>query len=189
MNRTLLTAAFLAAGLMMSSLPVAADNFPKLESEAREIVRRFAGELKPELKHAIAEGGPVNAIEVCSKRAPEIAGRLNRETNWTVTRVSLKPRNRETGTPDAWEKEVLESFDRRQSAGESPTDLEHAQVTEGNFRYMKAQGVEPLCLTCHGKTLAPSVQEALQTNYPEDMATGYSPGEIRGAFSLKARLK
>lgn len=189
MNRILLTVSLLAGWLIIGSPPISADDFPVLESEARKIVSRFAGELKPELKQALEEGGPVNAIEVCSKRAPEIAQRLSRQTDWTVKRVSLKPRNRETGTPDAWEKAVLETFDRRQSAGESPGDLEHAEMTGGDFRYMKAQGVEPLCLTCHGETLAPPVQEALQATYPEDTATGYSVGEIRGAFSLKTQLK
>ncbi|MCB1124616.1 MAG: DUF3365 domain-containing protein, partial [Verrucomicrobiae bacterium] len=56
------------------------------------------------------------------------------------------------------------------------------------FRFMKAQAVEPLCLTCHGEKLAPDVTEALAKNYPGDAATGYQLGDIRGAFSLKKKL-
>lgn len=189
MNGKLLTSSLLTAALLFGPAVVRASDFPELESRAREIVSRFAGELKPQLKQAMEAGGPVHAIEVCSERAPEIAERLSRQTGWTVKRVSLKPRNREKGTPDAWERDVLESFDQRQSAGEPPTALEHAGLNQGYFRYMKAQPVEPLCLTCHGETLASPVQQALGTAYPEDSATGYSLGEIRGAFSLKAPLK
>ena len=49
---------------------------------------------------------------------------------------------------------------------------------------MQAQAVEPLCLVCHGKGLSDEVQDALEQYYPDDTATGYSLGQVRGAISL-----
>lgn len=155
-----------------------------LMNEAMGIVREFGGRMKPEMQKAMSSGGPVEAISTCSVLAPEIASKLGRETGWDIKRVSLRPRNSVTAMPDAWEKKVLQSFDERQQNGEDPAKMAYGEVVEGRFRFMKAQGVQPLCLKCHGKSLAPEVLEALKGLYPDDRATGYSLGEVRGAFSL-----
>lgn len=156
-----------------------------LQAEARSLVQQFAGQLKPTLQKAMAEGGPTQAIQVCSKQAPAIAQQLSRESGWDVTRVSLKPRNQQTASPDAWEREQLKEFDRRQAAGEPAAQINTARQVDNTFRYMQAQGVEPLCLSCHGEKLSPAVEQALQRHYPADIATGYSLGQVRGAISLK----
>ena len=161
-----------------------ARNPDALKREAAGIVQRFAGQLKPRLMEALQEGGPSEAITICSEEAPRIAAHLADETGWTVRRVSLKPRNRTTALPDSWEQEILEQFDARRADGESPGALVHAELQEERFRFMKAQPVEALCLTCHGTSVSPAITSALKAHYPEDRATGYSLGEIRGAFSL-----
>ncbi len=159
-----------------------------LMAEAFGIVRKFGGTLKPQLKQALQSGGPENAIEVCSTQAPEIARKLSLETGWEIKRVSLKPRNRKTAIPDEWERMVLEHFDERQSKGEAPGKMAYGEIIDGQFRFMKAQGVEPVCLKCHGERLAPEVEDALKQHYPDDKATGYSLGQVRGAFSLSKGL-
>ena len=52
---------------------------------------------------------------------------------------------------------------------------------------MQAQGVEPVCLLCHGSKLDGAVTQALQAYYPDDTATGYTLGQVRGAISLSKR--
>ncbi|MGQ9427449.1 Tll0287-like domain-containing protein [Gilvimarinus sp. F26214L] len=160
-----------------------------LGAEAREIVQQFAGQLKPRLQQAMQEGGPTNAVSVCAVEAPAIARELSTGTGWSVKRVSLRPRNRTTAQPDEWERNQLERFDERQAAGETPAQINTAEMVNGTFRYMQAQGVEPLCLTCHGQNLSPAVSEALQEHYPGDRATGYTLGQVRGAFSLAKKLE
>lgn len=167
--------------------PVVVDE-TALATEARAITQQFVGTLLPTLQAALQNGGPASAIEVCSVQAPAIADQLTRETGWQVRRVSLKPRNADRAIPDAWERQQLESFDARQRAGEAGPTLNHAEQTEGEYRYMQAQPVMPLCLTCHGSELSAEVQTALGRFYPDDVATGYSQGEIRGAISLRKAL-
>ena len=155
-----------------------------LSFDAKSIVKRFGGTLKPRLLAAIGSGGLDHAVEVCSVEAPQIAKALSEETGWSVKRVSLKPRNTVTASPDAHEQKVLRAFDQRQRAGESAAVLSHAAFVDRKFRFMKAQGVEGLCLNCHGKEISEEALKAIVAHYPGDIATGYSLGEVRGAFSL-----
>jgi hypothetical protein len=79
-------------------------------------------------------------------------------------------------------------FDQRQARGESAAKMAFAEVVDGKYRFMKAQGVEPVCLACHGANIKPEVEAALKEKYPGDMARGYMLGQIRGAFSLSRDL-
>jgi hypothetical protein len=160
----------------------------QLKEEAVSIVKRFGGTLKPELKSAIQTGGPVSAITVCAEQAPAIAQSLHNDTGWYVNRVSLKARNNRTAVPDAWEKKVLEQFDQRQANGETAETMEFSEIVDGQFRFMKAQGVEAVCLSCHAAEISPETEAALLEKYPEDKARGYSLGQIRGAFSVSTDL-
>ena len=160
----------------------------QLKKEAVSIVKRFGGSLKPELKKAIKAGGPAHAISVCAEKAPAIAQGLRDDTGWYVKRVSLKARNNQTAIPDAWEKKVLEQFDRQQASGETADKMAFSEIVDGRFRFMKAQGVEAVCLNCHAAEIKPETEAALSQKYPLDQARGYSLGQIRGAFSLAKDL-
>ena len=176
----------LLTGLINTSASGAADD-AALEAEARELVASFVGRLKPELQSALQAGGPVNAIAVCADKAPQIADALSESSGWLVRRVSLRARNASRAIPDTWETAVLEEFDRRQVAGAAPATLSYAEVTPSHFRFMQAQGVEPVCLLCHGSNPDSAVIDTLQTYYPDDTATGYGLGQVRGAISLSKR--
>ena len=58
------------------------------------------------------------------------------------------------------------------------------------FRYMKALPVAPVCVQCHGEqaNMAPELVQALARDYPHDAATGYAPGQIRGAVTVQRPL-
>jgi hypothetical protein len=159
-----------------------------LQLEAQALVNQFVGQLKPQLKKAMAEGGPTRAIEVCASVAPKLSDSLSAESDWTVKRVSLKARNPSRATPNDWERKVLEQFDQRRAAEEPLADLNYSEIVGGEYRYMQAQIAEPLCLTCHGENLSESVRDTLGQYYPGDQATGYMPGQVRGAISLSKNL-
>ncbi|MDH5190087.1 MAG: DUF3365 domain-containing protein [Gammaproteobacteria bacterium] len=180
------------AGILSISL-VSCATTPKpdmkmLKQEAVSIVKKFGGTLKPQLGKALKSGGPVHAIEVCSKKAPEIADKLSAETGWSVKRVSLKARNSKTAIPDEWERKILKQFDERQASGEPAERIAYAEIVDGRYRFMKAQGVEAVCLNCHAANIKTEVEAALKQHYPDDNARGYSLGQIRGAFSLSKDL-
>lgn len=174
------------------ALPALADE-AKLLEEARGIPAKMVPKLLETLNTEIDKGGYVHAIEVCREKAPQMAKALSESTGWAIRRVSLKNRNPKA-VPDAWEKAVLEDFDRRMAAGESPKTIEKSGVVtvDGKqmFRYMKALPTQALCLNCHGTAadLAPGVQEKLHELYPGDKATGYGQNQIRGAITAMKPL-
>jgi len=184
---TILT--FFTSLLLYSNYSLAQEpGIDELKTQAITIVKKFGGTLKPLLKQTLNKGGVKQAIEVCSVEAPEIAKNLSLTTNWQIKRVSLKARNKHSATPDTWEKISLEEFNQRQQQGESAETIAKAEVVDNEFRFMKAQGVAPLCLTCHGSELSEETKAALKQYYPKDQAIGYSLGEIRGAISLTKKL-
>lgn len=180
---------FSAAVLVAAGSVLAADEPPPSpEQEARALAKQFVGRLKPQLKQAMDKGGPSAAVAVCAEAAPAIADSLSTESGWTVRRVSLQPRNASRAQPDEWEQAVLYDFNRRQAQGEAPGRIAFGEVVDGRYRFMQAQGVEPLCLLCHGKGLSDDAQAALDKYYPDDQATGYSLDQVRGAISLSRGL-
>ena len=42
--------------------------------------------------------------------------------------------------------------------------------------------VQPLCLSCHGNVLAPEVANHIEEAYPDDQATGFEIGDLRGVY-------
>lgn len=156
-------------------------------AENRAITGELMQSLKGALQEAMKEGGPVNAIAVCNEKAPEIATALSAKNNRQVARTSLKVRN-PANTPDEWEENVLKAFEKRKAKGEDPKTIEHSEMVRidgnWNFRYMKAIPTGDICLACHGEDLAPAVKAKLEALYPDDRATGYKLGDLRGAFTI-----
>ena len=102
--------------------------------------------------------------------------------------MSLNPRNASRAVPDAWERGILEEFDRKKAAGATAGELVHAETVGSEYRYMQAQVAEGICLTCHGTELPNAAVSTLSEYYPDDAATGYSLGQVRGAISLRRPL-
>ena len=151
--------------------------------EARQIVKAFGKALVTELKQALQEGGPEQAIQVCNIRAPEITDLLSKKNEWDIGRTSLKTRN-QNNNPDEWEQTVLQQFEQHKQQGEEIKTLENYEETSDGFRYMKAIPTKGLCLTCHGSEIPEPVESLLSEFYPEDKATGFKIGDIRGAFTM-----
>ena len=60
--------------------------------QAQTLAGDFQKNLKSALTQAMADGGPVSAIDVCKVDAPAIAEELSSE-GWTVARTALKVRS------------------------------------------------------------------------------------------------
>jgi len=165
-------------------------NDEALMAEARKVATTLPPKLIVALQDEIKKSGPEGAIPICKDMAPKMAGEISQQTGWKIKRVSLKARNDARAIPDPWEKAALEDFDKRAAAGEAPGKLEKGEMIGNEYRFVKALPVQPLCLSCHGPTdqLSPAIKAALSQNYPNDRATGYSEGQIRGVISVRKTL-
>lgn len=134
---------------------------------------------KKSLKQALVSGlerGPVPAISVCRMVAPQLAEEVSTD-GVRVGRSSLKLRNPKNA-PKPWMQPLLETYEQ------SPDQREPAVVAidDDTIGYVEPIFVQPLCVTCHGETLAPDLKSKIDELYPEDRATGYAPGDLRGVF-------
>lgn len=154
---------------------------PAFVDAARVASNRLRMELQQELQAAMQEGGPVAAIDVCRLRASEIAAEVSATAELDVQRVSTRSRN-PLNHADGVESQVIAQFERRAAF----TDT--AFLQNGEPVYMRAIRIESAaCLACHGpqESLAPELQAELQSAYPDDQATGFAQGDVRGAFVVK----
>ena len=160
---------------------------PDWIEQSRQLAQQLGGELKGELSRAISEGGPLAAVPVCKTRAPEIAAGLSAKSGAVVGRTALRVRN-PANAPDDLQRAVLEQFSSELASGQFAGPLEAAfEINRGGRverRYMRAIPMDALCLTCHGPVLAPDLAAVIQRDYPDDQATGFEQGQLRGAFSV-----
>ncbi|MFA5939974.1 MAG: DUF3365 domain-containing protein [Sinimarinibacterium sp.] len=154
--------------------------------ESRALVATLGSELRDALTGAIKSDGPARAISVCQFEAPAIAARIGR-ADVRVGRTALRVRN-PGNAADVDQRRILSDFERRLAAGEAPDGIEQFDQTyKGGARYMKAIVTQPMCVTCHGPTLAPEVATVIKSRYPDDEAVGFTPGSLRGAFVVEWR--
>ncbi len=182
---------FIICGFL-ASFTIHADSNEQLLNETRDAIKSLASELKATLQSSLKSEGPVKAISVCNVQAPQLALKVSTEKGMEVGRTSLKTRN-PLNAPDPWELSVLEQFEHRKAEGEGLKSIEYSEIVQHNgnrvFRYMKAIPTDDVCLTCHGKNIAESLSAQLEKLYPDDRATGFSKGDIRGAFTVLKMLE
>lgn len=134
---------------------------------------------KRDLMSALTVGlaaGVEEAIQACSTQAPEIAARHS-DLGVRVGRASHRLRNPANVAPD-WVAPVLDAY--LTPGG----DLEPrvVELAGGGTGYIEPIMLSPPCLVCHGELIDPSVLTRLADLYPDDQATGFAVGDLRGVF-------
>ena len=59
------------------------------------------------------------------------------------------------------------------------------RLASGEIGYVEPIRMKGICMRCHGDRIEPGVKERLRALYPEDQATGFKRGELRGIFWVK----
>lgn len=130
--------------------------------------------LLAELVASLAENGPAKSIQVCKVRAPEIAKLVSLEPGLKIGRTSFKLRNPENKPPD-WAKRLVQERVDKEVFVELPNQTLGALLPIH---------LKTTCVLCHGddKQVMPDVKAAIVSNYPDDQATGFAEGDLRGYF-------
>ena len=163
---------------------------PEALQRAEQAADALGAELMETLTEELIDGGPVQALRVCSEVAQAIATAHSHD-GVLVRRVSRKVRN-PADTPDAYEREVLVQFAARLEGGQpleaSVEVVEHDG--QRTLRYLRPIRIMEPCLTCHGgrEQMDPELLSVLDERYPNDAATGYRDGDLRGAISVSVAL-
>jgi len=167
---------------------------PQIEqalTEARQVSVELAEKVRSLLFQEIEKGGFVSAVRVCSEMAQQITLQFNARTGHTVRRVSLRYRNSKN-IPDEYEKGKLEEFNFLNQKKQLSNDYVEVVNEQGQkyLRYMRPLITLSVCMTCHGpkENIPSEVKVILAEKYPDDHATGFLVGDVRGAISVKILL-
>ncbi len=150
-----------------------------------QITKQSFASLSGRLKAAMKEGGPIYAIQFCNEQALPLTDSLSKAFQVKIKRTSLRLRN-EQNTPDSLELYMLglyEQIEKMQKPLVSKAMITHDQ----RLRYFAPIRLKPQCLQCHGavgREVADSVYAVIKEKYPNDKATGFQVGQLRGMWSL-----
>ncbi|HSK18289.1 MAG TPA: DUF3365 domain-containing protein [Longimicrobiales bacterium] len=162
-------------------------NAAEVASVGGTAARQLRQTLVQRLTAAIDSGGTASAIDVCALEAgnltDSISGALG--AGIAMKRTSTRVRN-PRNAPDSLEQAALAYF---QSVADSAGDLPASWVQNAGaagHRYYEPLRVVQLCVQCHGPvdSIAPDVRAVIAERYPEDRATGYTPGDFRGLIRV-----
>jgi hypothetical protein len=152
---------------------------------ARPVAQALTQTLGSNLQAAMAEGGPVGAMEFCNVEALPLTRQVTEEQGFTVARTSTRVRN-PANAPDAAAALALAWYEDRGGEGDGPPPPLVQRLASGDYRFYQPLITQPLCLQCHGSAsdLGPGVADALSELYPEDRAVGFEAGELRGLLHV-----
>lgn len=145
------------------------------EEVALKKIKHFSKTLQTELKKGL-EKSAQEAVKVCNIKAPEIAQQVSTK-DIKIGRVSIKNRNPDN-YPQDWMLNYIQDFKKNK------IDKSHiiVKLKNGKSGLLKPIHTMPLCLNCHGENISAELHEVIKQKYPNDKATGYKVGEIRGFF-------
>jgi len=189
----LLAAGLLVFGCKQSPRTLVQEPVPDSASveKARAVADSLGDDLMVGLASALERGGPTLAIHLCADSAQVRTLRYWKDGVY-IRRVSERVRNVDD-TPDTLELQALRQLAADQRAGRLPEEVMSViRAADGTyqFQYLRPLLVQSACLACHGDpaTFAPEVRQVLARRYPQDRATGYAVGDLRGAVSVRVPL-
>lgn len=173
-----------------SAVPASVALSAEVKNAAAQRGKAIAAEtfslLSSNLQSAIQQGGISNALPFCSLAASPLTAGMAGKHGVTLRRVTHKARN-PADKADAAESAILARFEASLSGTNPPSPI----VT--NFTATTVSFFAPivlnneLCLKCHGepgREIASENLALIQKLYPQDEATGFKLGQLRGAWRI-----
>lgn len=154
--------------------------------KGKAIAQKTFGTLAGQLKKSLGEGGVPNAIQYCNVAAFPLVDSLSKVHQAKIRRTSLKVRNPKDA-PTQLEKVVLDKYATQATAGEKLKPVIE-QIDNNTIAFYAPIKINAFCLQCHGEigeSLVAENNQFIQKHYPNDKATGYKDGDLRGIWSIE----
>lgn len=160
---------------------------------AKAAAQAFSGELRATLLGAMGDGGPATAVDVCRLEAPAIAEAVMHEHGVRLGRVALPGRNRNPAqAAQGWQLAALQDIQQAVDQGAPAADqirIYRDELPAGvALRLMRGIATEAPCTVCHGSDIAPGIRDMITRHYPDDGATGFAVGDLRGALWVEVPI-
>lgn len=126
---------------------------------------------------ALNKGGVLYAIDYCNLNAIHLTDSLS-EKNYSIARISEKNRNKSNGASQE-ELSLLRNFTKENNSA-------LVEYDDKTIFYKAIYIGMPTCLKCHGTedNMDKETLKLISERYPEDKATGYKEGDLRGAWKI-----
>jgi hypothetical protein len=154
--------------------------------QGKEIVKASFSALSSQLKSAMKQGGVPYALTFCNVTAMPITDSLAAHYDVDIKRVSTQNRNPDNAA-DALEESVISSLQKMMVASYDGINMVVLDQEE-NPVYIQHIVLADQCLQCHGAPgtdITAANYEIIKTLYPDDKATGYRSGDLRGIWRIR----
>jgi hypothetical protein len=151
-----------------------------------EIVNLTQSELLKNVTHAMKTGGPGYAVDFCNMRAMHLKDSLSRMNNCEIRRIALKYRNPLDMPQTKTEKDQLYQYQDAVQKGDSIKP--EVYLFDDRIEYYQPIIIDKgTCLVCHGNPgtqITEETFEKIKARYPNDLATGFTMNDFRGAWKI-----
>ena len=151
-----------------------------------EIVNLTQSELLKNVIHAMNTGGPGYAIDFCNMRAMHLKDSLSRLNNCEIRRIAIKYRNPIDEPQTKTEKDQLNQYQDALQKGDSIKP--EVYLFDDRIEYYQPIILDKgTCLVCHGTPgtqITAETLEKIKARYPNDLATGFTLNDFRGAWMI-----
>lgn len=153
-------------------------------SMGKEISKESFKTLSGKLKGQIQKGGIAHAIPFCNSEALPITKELSKKYKVNIKRTSNKIRNSKN-TPSDRELKITEKYINLKNNNKELIPI--AEKVDNKVHFYAPIVIKNNCLVCHGtvgKELTVKNDSIIKKLYPNDKATNYKEGEVRGIWSI-----
>ncbi|MEE9439018.1 MAG: DUF3365 domain-containing protein [Saprospiraceae bacterium] len=149
-------------------------------AKGKEIAKTTFETLLTELQKGLQNGGLPHGVKYCNTKAMPITDSLSKAYNVSIKRVSDKYRN-PNNKPTTKESEMIDNYKKNLAAGIkiAPT----VKNIDGKSVFYAPIKIQGMCLACHGDNNT-TPNATIKELYPNDLATGYKVGDLRGMWSI-----
>ncbi|MBU7580312.1 MAG: DUF3365 domain-containing protein [Porphyrobacter sp.] len=184
---TLIALACLTAASGCSQPEVSSKPDQAFVGRATGLADEHQASLQKALIESMSQVGPVGSIGVCQSTAPAIDAELSTTSGMQVSRIARRNRNPANAVPDELA-ELYQELEREPLDNGKPRFVT-ATIADKHVYLRAIPMKEQPCAACHGNDIAPEVSSAITAAYPQDKATGFQAGELRGAFFVSKPAK
>ena len=141
---------------------------------------------KSNIQKVAAKDGLPGVVGFCHENAKKLADSLGKTHNVVIKRTSHKLRNAKN-EPDADSKAVLEEYLKLQESHKTMEPVVK-KAPDGYVHFYAPIKLKKECLKCHGtpgQDITDEIYKLIKSKYPNDKATGFKEGELRGIWDIK----
>jgi hypothetical protein len=179
MRHLSLTSLLLTSTLLTAAPLTQEDMIQQGSAVSTLLVQKLGGELKTQMQTS----GALGALHFCSQNAQILTEQVGKESNTSIKRVSINNRN-PINKANKQETALLNEWSNLVKSGKPLPSHILVKTSDTSTSYYKPIVINnEACLKCHGN-IEGDLAKAIAIAYPEDKATGYKMGDLRGMIVI-----